>query len=581
MDRIAGGDVVIRIIADSSKAEAEVDKLKNTVAAKSSQMASYMQSAMNIMFGASALAAIIKFIASVVKAGDALYDMSRRFDISVENLSRLKYAADQSGVSVDEIATAIKFLSKNVVEANSGNANLQKAFDTLGVHVRDANGQFKDGHTLLLETVDALSRVENNAQQVALATELMGRSGDTILQISEDISALEAEADALGITMSTSAASAANEFFDALGRLFSIAKNNRFITYALPYWTKAIDEFGGRMRDAGTNIKKAFDFIGELWVNLTTGPVNKVKFTAQDFWGDAARYGPPIDLMNDKIKQHGNQWEKTGHQAADAAKEIAKTLALWDRERTGLAPGQAGPGRDLIQPLQPGAYEFGPSSDLMTDVRTPGELTPFDVMDMSAGLDEVMPKLMNLTGIYMELNNLMQEGIMLEQEKAQAAHESASAVISGLGYIADGMSAMAGNSRGMFIFQQMLSIAQMVIDAAAGWAKATAQGGMAGFAIGAGIFAKIMALIATVRSQKPPAEPRMRIPGAAEGGIAMKPQVVAVAEYGRPEIIAPLDKFEKMVRRGQQGMTVRVADKPAFLRALAFELKSVMAEENL
>ena len=155
--------------------------------------------------------------------GDEIAKTSTRLGISTEEMSRLKYAADRSGVGLEALAGGMGRLQRSAYEASQGTATQAEAFQKLGVSVTDADGQLKDTNTLMLETAQAISQVQNPTERSAVAMELFGRAGAQMLpmlnQGSAGIQALGDRAAKLGLIFGQDDAKAAEEFNDALADL--------------------------------------------------------------------------------------------------------------------------------------------------------------------------------------------------------------------------------------------------------------------------------------------------------------------------------------------------------------------------
>src|SRR3989304_170550 len=75
--------------------------------------------------------AFAHFIKSQIDAADALQDLSKRISISGGDLAGLKLVAQQSGTDLESLATAIKKLEVNMVNAST-NKELAETFRILG-----------------------------------------------------------------------------------------------------------------------------------------------------------------------------------------------------------------------------------------------------------------------------------------------------------------------------------------------------------------------------------------------------------------------------------------------------------------
>lgn len=156
---------------------------------------------------------------------DAVAKASQRVGISVETLSALGYAAQQSGSNLGELESALKLLSRTMDAANRGTAEAKEYFDKAGISITDANGKLRALDAVLLDAADKFAAMSDGSEKTALAMGLFGRSGAQLIPLlnegKDGIKALTDEADRLGITLSGDAARSATLFGDQLDRLNS------------------------------------------------------------------------------------------------------------------------------------------------------------------------------------------------------------------------------------------------------------------------------------------------------------------------------------------------------------------------
>jgi hypothetical protein len=153
--------------------------------------------------------------------GDELAKASDRTGISVESLARLKHAADQSGIGLGTVESALKRMSRAVDEARQGTGTYVEAFQRLGITMDMFEGKNPEEQFLIL--ADALYRMEDHTTKAALAQELFGRGGLELLPMLKDgasgIQALGEEAERLGLVMDEETARSAEALTDAFARL--------------------------------------------------------------------------------------------------------------------------------------------------------------------------------------------------------------------------------------------------------------------------------------------------------------------------------------------------------------------------
>ena len=148
--------------------------------------------------GTAAAAFALKAADSYVAYGKTIMGLSRVTGESVETMSKLNFAANRSGISSQTLASAMKFLGKNIA---SGNAE----FDKLGVSTKNADGSFRGTHDVLLDTADAVSKLQKGAAQTDAILKIFGRSGlDMGMMLGkgrDGILAMEGEAKKYGLVL--------------------------------------------------------------------------------------------------------------------------------------------------------------------------------------------------------------------------------------------------------------------------------------------------------------------------------------------------------------------------------------------
>jgi hypothetical protein len=136
------------------------------------------------------------FVASLkvfADTGSALDDLSQRTGISVQALSELKFAAEQSGASLDTIGKAARAMQKNGLDP--------RTFD---------------------EVVSSIAAIENPTMRAQKAFEVFGtRAGSELLPMLENLAALRDQARNLGVTMDDQTAKSAARLDDAFAALKS------------------------------------------------------------------------------------------------------------------------------------------------------------------------------------------------------------------------------------------------------------------------------------------------------------------------------------------------------------------------
>ena len=171
--------------------------------------------------GGAVVGALGLAIKSFAQTGDEIQKMSFRTAIGTEVLSEYKFALEQSGSSIDGFEKAIKRMSSFVLDGRDGLTTTTDALDRLGISVLDLEGLgVEDAFVLLSE---ALSNVDDDITQAALAQDVFGRAGTALLPLlaqgADGIEALREEARELGIVFTQDMANGAADLVDAQNTL--------------------------------------------------------------------------------------------------------------------------------------------------------------------------------------------------------------------------------------------------------------------------------------------------------------------------------------------------------------------------
>lgn len=184
--------------------------------ATSSTTAGVALQAMSAGITAPLLAATYAF----AQAGDKLDKMAGRTGVSVETLSGLGFAAEQSGSNIDALEKGFKGLAKTTAAVHQGNKLVEQSLTELGIDAKAFAELSPDDQLKTL--ADALKNVENPGRRAAYAMQLMGKSGADMLPLlmagREGIEAMQAEAASLGFVMSSEDSKQAAELTDAMNR---------------------------------------------------------------------------------------------------------------------------------------------------------------------------------------------------------------------------------------------------------------------------------------------------------------------------------------------------------------------------
>jgi len=201
---------------------------------------------------AAAGAAVFAFAKSAADTVDELGKLSQKVGINVEALSGLKFAAQLSDVSLDQLGQGLKQLSKFMVE---------NKIEGVGVEEQ------------LLRIADEFANAADSEQKTAAAMKLFGKAGADLIPLLNQgragIEELRKEAERLGVVFSTEAAKKAEEFNDNLTRLKNAAEGLQ-IQMAGPL-VEALNKAAQAMLNAKNQGEGLFSTLIEGFRTLVTG----------------------------------------------------------------------------------------------------------------------------------------------------------------------------------------------------------------------------------------------------------------------------------------------------------------------
>ena len=173
---------------------------------------------------AAAVAAAGTGLAFFVQKADRLGEAAQQIGVTVEQLSGLAFAANETGASLEVLLEGTTNLAKSMSDALQDATGKQaRAFDAIGVSVQNADGSLRNVNDVFEDIATRFSGFEDGAGKTALAMSLLGDSGERLIPLlnqgGEGIAAMKAEAEALGLIISTQTVREADALADNVSRL--------------------------------------------------------------------------------------------------------------------------------------------------------------------------------------------------------------------------------------------------------------------------------------------------------------------------------------------------------------------------
>jgi hypothetical protein len=190
-------------------------------------------------------------------------DLSQRVNFTVETLSAVDNAAQQTGTSVDELNSGLGIFDKNIARADEGGNAMSDTFKRLNIDT-------SDNEKALSQVWDILRGMPEDQNQVNLALELFGKNGRNVLAVIKEsggsLEEYKRQLKEAGVLITTEAAQAGDKFGDALKRLeFQVAALAREVNGdLLPTLTNLFEIVTSWIHDNKEDIIGFFSTIGTV-----------------------------------------------------------------------------------------------------------------------------------------------------------------------------------------------------------------------------------------------------------------------------------------------------------------------------
>jgi hypothetical protein len=467
-----------------------------------------------------------------IDEADKLGKMAQAFGVPVEELSKLKHAADLSDVSLEQLGTALGRLSRNMSDAADGTGPAADAFRTLGINVRDeVTGGFKSASEIMEEVADKFVGMQDGAGKTALAIQIFGKAGAALIpMLNEGGDALRAmgeEAEKLGLVISERTAKSAEAFNDNLTRLgrvwdgvinrlmaesvgsleaisgefVNLAKDIDFVTQTgqmLERWmfniARLAIQVGGAIEIATANFRGLANVARAIATGDFTGAIAAWNKNAAEMVGINDRVNASIDRMTaafQTVPIGQTMFGDFAGQADKADKSLAPVI-----EKTGRLKRDYSELTDQIRK----------SADLGDKIRE-SLATPFAEVELQMAKVQFA---FDTGAISAETFAAKMNALGLEMA---ATWGRAGASLAGS--LQTAFTAIAGENKQMLQIAKVAGAAEALINTFVAQSKALAQGGIFGFAAAAAILAQGLALVASIKA--------VDIGGFAQGGSFMVP----------------------------------------------------------
>lgn len=230
-----------------------------------------------------ATAMLIKLGKASIDTADEISKAAQSIGIGTEELSRLRYAADISGTSFEQLTKGVGRLSRNMNDAARGLKAPARAFNELGIEVKNSDGTLRTASEVIGDLADKFAGMEDGAKKTALAQEMLGRAGADMIpflnQGRDGIQQLTDEADRFGVVIDEETGRKAEEFNDNLSRLGGVfnAVGTRLAAELLPQLLSFTDWLVNNAGSLAHHAGKVAEW-AEFLIKSARYAVNEIKY---------------------------------------------------------------------------------------------------------------------------------------------------------------------------------------------------------------------------------------------------------------------------------------------------------------
>ena len=216
------GSLVVKLSAETSEFRADLgrtarllDRHANDMKTSLQRVSSIAQTTFAVAIGATSVAALRDFVSHTLEAAAALQGLSEQTGASTTALSGFTPVATISGTAIEAIGANLAKLSKGLAGVDDETAGATKALQFLGIRAKDASGNLRDPAEVMNDVALKLAEFEDGAGKTAIAMELFGKSGATMLPFLKDL----AENQDLNIRLTAKQIEEADNASKAMGRM--------------------------------------------------------------------------------------------------------------------------------------------------------------------------------------------------------------------------------------------------------------------------------------------------------------------------------------------------------------------------
>lgn len=131
--------------------------------------------------GVFAVSAAARGIDRMFRSVSDLADTADKLGVTAEELQRLRFAAEQTGVASNTLDMAIQRFTRRIGEAAQGGGELKATLDQYGIATADATGRTRDTVDILAELSDVIQGADSDAERLRIGFKAFDSEGAALV----------------------------------------------------------------------------------------------------------------------------------------------------------------------------------------------------------------------------------------------------------------------------------------------------------------------------------------------------------------------------------------------------------------
>ena len=268
-----------KLSVDGNQAVAQLNRISDSTKNVDKQIQSFTKGFSDfknkVLIGFSA-AAVVAGFKGIVDAMSEIVDSSQKLGVSTDELQKLRFAAQQTGVDAGALDIGIKKLSIGLTQIDDASSEAGKQLRALGVTSKDTVG------TALEKVAGQFEKAADGSKKTAVAVQAFGKSGNQLIPLlnsgAEGLRAFNQEMEDLGLIVDGRTLGLFDQFGDQMDKLQRVlgSVGIQIASGLLPALTAIADAFvqaakgGEGFRGVGASLGEGIINLSVFFIKLWT-----------------------------------------------------------------------------------------------------------------------------------------------------------------------------------------------------------------------------------------------------------------------------------------------------------------------